>query len=443
VSASLRKSARLLRLGLPIAAGRLGIVAMGVVDTVAVGQLAPRDLAAQSLGWVINGPALIGGLGLLLGVQILTARAAGSGNEGTALAIWKRGLVVGVVAGVLVCAIVWGVGPRLLGGLGVPGGLAARGARVAAVLTLSIPFHLVFMASAKMLEALEQPVPGAVAMWIANAVNLALNLALTPSCGAVGSAWATVLSRLALAIGMAAFVVAAPSLRRFRGGESPVEGYGPLLRIGVAAALSGLTEAAAFASMSVIAARSGGATAVAVWSIATGGLVTLVFLLAQGLSTAGVVLVSEAVGAGDARAARETGWLSIGLTVAAMSACGVASALLAPWVVTLFTTDPAVRASLAAVMGFVALLMVSDGGQGATDAILRARGDNIFPTAVRMIAYALVAPMVALILAGGLRTAAVFVAILAASWGAWLPMLTRLAIRDLSASRSHERTLTA
>ena len=59
--------ARLLRLAAPVAVGRLGVVGMGVVDAVVVGQSAPGELAHQALGWTINGPALLGGIGLLFG----------------------------------------------------------------------------------------------------------------------------------------------------------------------------------------------------------------------------------------------------------------------------------------------------------------------------------------------------------------------------------------
>jgi MATE family multidrug resistance protein len=259
-SGGLMVAMRLARLGAPIAVGRLGVVGMGLVDTIVVGQLAPRELAHQALGWTINGPALIGGVSLLLGVQVLAARAIGAGDPAAAGVFWRRGLVIALTAGAAVCVLVWTAAAPLLLALGVEPELARRGAAVAAVLALSIPLHLLFMASQKFLEALERPIPGAVAMWIANGLNLALDLALVPGGGAIGSAWATVLSRLFLAVVMAGFILRAPSLRPFRSGAraGAVAGYRAMLAIGLAAAVSGLVEAAGFASMGVIATRSGG-----------------------------------------------------------------------------------------------------------------------------------------------------------------------------------------
>ena len=44
-------SVRLLGLAWPVALARLGIMGMGVVDSIVVGQLAPRELPHQALGW--------------------------------------------------------------------------------------------------------------------------------------------------------------------------------------------------------------------------------------------------------------------------------------------------------------------------------------------------------------------------------------------------------
>ncbi|HVM99709.1 MAG TPA: MATE family efflux transporter, partial [Caulobacteraceae bacterium] len=106
---------------------------MGVVDTIVVGQLAPHELAHQALGWTLNGPALLGGVGLLLGVQVQTARAIGGGARSGLGGIWRRGIVMGLIAGAVVCILVWTSAAAALQGFGVAAALARRGAAVAAV----------------------------------------------------------------------------------------------------------------------------------------------------------------------------------------------------------------------------------------------------------------------------------------------------------------------
>jgi MATE family multidrug resistance protein len=423
---------RLLRLAAPVAIGRLGVVGMGVVDAVVVGQVAPAQLAHQALGWTITGPALLGGIGLLFGVQVLTARLAGAGRAQETGAIWRRGLAMAAAAGLLVCAVAWSLGPLPLIASGVAPALARSGAAVAAVLAMSIPFHLAFMASTNFLEALQRPAPGAIAMWAANGVNLALNLAFVPHWGAIGSAWATVLSRFFLAAAIIVFIVSAPSLRPLAGKSAARKetGYVALLTIGAAAALSAMVEAGAFATLGVIAGRID-ATSVATFSIATGGLVTLVYLLAQGLATAGAVLVSEAIGAGAWAEARRAGWRALTLTLAAMVACGMGCAFFATSIARAFSSDPAISAAFAANMGLVALLMIPDGAQGVADALLRARGENWLPTLARLAPFVFIAPPLALYLSEdqGRGLSGVFAALLLASFLACGALFARLGMR--------------
>jgi len=309
---------RLVRLAAPVALGRVGIVTMGVVDTVVVGRLAPHELAHQAIGWAMPGPALLGGIGLLTGVTVLAARALGEGRPGTAVQVWRSGLVLAVVTGLLACVPVWLVGERVLLGFGIAADLARPAAAVARVLVLSIPFHLVFVASTYFLEALQRPAPGAVAMWIANGLNLLLNLLLVPSWGAIGSAWATVLSRLFLAAAMVAYVGGSRRLVVHHDGAGAI-GLGALLAIGGAAAVAHGVEAGAFSAASMIAGRLG-TTAAATLQMSM-SLLTLVFMMALGLSTAGAVLVSDAVGRGAARDATRAGWWAIGLAALAAAAC--------------------------------------------------------------------------------------------------------------------------
>lgn len=421
-----------MRLAAPVAVGRLGVVGMGVVDAVVVGQVAPGELAHQALGWTINGPALLGGIGLLFGVQVLTARLVGAGDAAETGAVWRRGLAIAAATGLVVCAVAWGLGPLPLITFGVAPQLARSGAAVAVVLALSIPFHLAFMASTNFLEALQRPTPGAITMWAANGVNLAFNLAFVPHWGALGSAWATVLSRVFLAAAIIVFILRAPSLRPLLGTSAGTkeDGYLVLLTIGTAAALSAMVEAGAFAAMGVIAGRID-ATSVATFSIATGGLVTLVYLLAQGLSTAGAVLASEAIGAGAWEDARRVGWRALGLTLAAMAACGTGCVFFADTVARAFSSDSAIVAAFGANMSLVALLMIADGGQGITDALLRVRGENWLPTLARLVPFVFIAPPLALYFSEhrGYGVSGVFAALLLASWLAFAVLFARLGMR--------------
>ena len=85
-------------LALPVVLAELGWVAMGVADTIMVGPLGPAAIGAVGLGSTLFMSLGIFGLGLLLGLDTLVARAYGARQ----LAECRRWLVDGLYLGVVV-----------------------------------------------------------------------------------------------------------------------------------------------------------------------------------------------------------------------------------------------------------------------------------------------------------------------------------------------------
>lgn len=387
---------RLLRLAGPVAVARLGIMGMGVADTVIVGQLAPKELSHLALGWAPTGMFLVGGIGLLVGVQVLAARAIGEGNPQDAGAILRRGLVLAWIAGGLSAVVIaLGATPALIA-LGIKPELASAAGHVAAVLGLSIPLHLTFVTASFFMEAISRPNAGAVVMWLGNAVNIALNLAFVSQFGAVGSAWATVGARIFLVAALLGWIFIALRDAGF-GVRDPARPSAPnftaLLGVGAAAAVSQVAEAGAFGGMTVIAGRIG-EEHVAAYQI-TLNLLAVVFMIALGVASATQVLVSESIGAGDRAKAARAGWLGQGVNLVAMIAAGIVILLFAHPIGRAYSADPALVATVAALMPVAALVLLPDGGQVVAAAALRGRGDNWFPTASHVFAYVLVMPPLA------------------------------------------------
>lgn len=387
---------RLVRLAGPVAVARLGIMGMGVADTVIVGQLAPRELSHLALGWAPTGVFLVTAIGLLTGVQVLAARVIGEGKPEHAGAVLRRGIVLGLVAGVIAAiAIALFAEPALLF-FGIAPPLANAAAHVALVLGLSVPLHLLFIAASYFLEAISRPGAGAVAMWLANGVNVALNLAFVPSYGAVGSAWATVGARFFLAAALIGWIAYALRNRGYgieKAATDASPGYPLLLAVGAAAAVSQFAEAGSFSAMTVIAGRIG-EEAVATFQIAL-NLLAVVFMVALGIAAATQVLVSEAVGAKAPARAAHAGWLGIGVNTAAMAVAAVLLLVFAHPIARAYSADPALVAAVAALMPICALTLFPDGDQVVAAAALRGRGDNWFPTASHIFAYVIVMPPLA------------------------------------------------
>src|SRR5262245_59408985 len=160
----------LVRLAWPVALSRLGIMGMGLADVIVVGQLAARELPHQALGWAPTGVFLVSGIGLLTGVQVLGARAIGEGEPAKAGEAWRRGMVIGLVAGAVAIAVTWLLGADIYTAFGVSSELAAPSAAVMRVLAFSVPLHLLFVATSFYTEAIQRPFPQTIVMWGANAV---------------------------------------------------------------------------------------------------------------------------------------------------------------------------------------------------------------------------------------------------------------------------------
>lgn len=403
----------LTRLAAPVAVARLGIMGMGVTDTIVVGHLAPDELSDLALGWAPTSVLLVTGIGLLLGVQVLTARAIGEGRPTSAGAVWRRGLVIAAVAGLASTAMLALLVEPMLVMFGIEAELSSRAAGVARILGLSLGLHFGYVCCAFFVEAVQRPIPGTVVIWAANVVNIALNLLLVPSMGAQGSAWSTVGGRAFMFVALAAWIFWSSTGRRYavRPGQPdlPIDadspgatvvglgpaapGYRALLGVGAAAAVSQLAEAGAFSTLTVIAGRLG-AEAVAAYQLLL-NMVAVVFMVSLGMAAATGVLASESWGRRDGEEVARVSWAGLGLNTVAMLASTVVLLAVPTWIAGALTSDAALAALVVSLVPVTALVLVPDGGQVVVATALRARGDNWLPTASHVLAYVVVMPPLA------------------------------------------------
>lgn len=385
---------KLLRLAWPVVLARLGIMGMGVVDVMVVGQLVPAELPYQALGWTPITVLTVAGIGLLTGVQVLAARGLGAGEPREAGAAWRRGLVLSLGASAVAGLIVAVIGQRLFTAFGIAPALAAPAYRVTQVLMLSVPLQLMYVASSLFLEAIQRPIAATVAMVAANVVNLVLNLHLVPTLGAVGSAWGTVAARFSLAALMLLWIWRLPDAKAL-GIRQPSArpGYGALLRVGGAAAISHAAEAGAFSGVTLLAGRQG-PDAVAAYQILL-NLLGVVFMVSLGLSSATAVLTADAVGRRDEAGATRASSRGLLLNGAIMLLIGLVVLAFASPLGRAYTTNTTLAAAISGLMWLAAIAFLPDGLQVVAASALRARGDNWFPTVSHLFAYTALMPVLA------------------------------------------------
>lgn len=386
--------AQLLTLSGPVVLSRLGIMAMGLCDAIVVGNYSARQLGYHALAWAPTSVILTMAVGLLAGVQVMTARRIGEGRRDLTGAILRRGLVYSFWIGMASTVILVGAGPAFLQSIGLEQDLADGATQALIVFSLSLPGYTISVAASFWLEGLSRPGPAAWAMWAANVVNLALNLLLVPgtfglpALGAVGGAWATCGARTFLAVATLAYIAQMPEARSLGVFARPEPDRPAALqqrRIGYGAGISNFFEVAAFASMNIIAGWIGG-LAIAAWAIVL-NVAAIVFMAPLGLATGAAVLVGKAYGARDLAGANRAGAISFVVTFLFGVAVSLAIWPTAGWIARGYTRDAATVAMAAPALVLSCLFFIPDALQVVIAQSLRARGDVWLPTTTHLASY--------------------------------------------------------
>jgi MATE family multidrug resistance protein len=384
----------LLRLSAPVVLSRLGIMAMGLTDVIVVGRYSSAEMAYQTLGWAPTGVVLTTSIGLLSGIQVMSSQAIGEGRASDTGAILRRGLVYALWVGLASCVLLAGLGGWLMHAIGLSAELADGATPVLQLLALSLPPILVADAGIFWLEAHGRAVPGMLALWGANIVNLWLNLWLVPGhsgfpvAGAVASSWATFGARMALLAFVAALILAWPKARSYgvlRPAPRDRKAAADMRRIGYGSALSNFVESAAFSGMSIYAGWLG-AVAVATWAVVL-NVAAIIFMVPLGLGTATAVLVGRSYGARDFAGVRRAAVLGLWVTLGVSLGICLVVAFGAQIIAGTYTLDPVVRGAVTAALLLSSLFLMADALQVVAAQSLRARGDVWVPTWTHSFSY--------------------------------------------------------
>jgi len=392
-----RELLALLRLTGPVAAARLGVMAMGLTDALVVGRYSADQLGYQALGWTLPAVAMVGAMGFLSGVQVMTARYLGQGRPEMTGGVFRRGLAYALALGLGAATLLIAFGPALLHAFRLAPGLADGATAPLRVFAASLPAILLASCSGLFLEASGKAGVSMALMWTANLVNLGLDLLLVPgtfglpALGAVGSGWATFGARTFLAAALLAYILrmkTAQSLGLFdRIGDGPAAAA-EQRRLGYGAGVSQLVESAAFSGMNLVVGVIDALT-VAGWAVVL-NLSALVFMTPLGMSTACAVRVGRAYGARDEAGVRRAA--IVGFCAAAGYGL-IAAGVVIPFrtvIASAYAADPALLATSSAALGLAALFFLPDAVQVVAAQALRARGDVLAPTVTHILSYALV-----------------------------------------------------
>lgn len=387
-----REVHELLRLAAPVTTVQVGMMLMGVVDTIMVGHVSSVDLAAVALGNLYFFTAVVFGLGTLLALDPVVSQAVGAADEEGVGRGLQRGILLAGVLSVGAClALV--PAPRVLALLDQPPEVVPVAAGYAhAALPGVLPFYL-FVVLRQTLQAMGRVAPIVWTVVLANVANVGFNWVLVygnlgmPALGAVGAGWASSLSRGFMAVGVLASAapILLPYLRKVRPGAFRLRPLGRMLAIGAPIGVQFSLEFGAFAAVGILMGWLG-TTAMAGHQVAI-NLASLTFMVAVGVAQATTVLVGRAVGRNDAPGARRAAGGGLLLGVAVMTATALLFLIVPGPLARVYTSEAGVLAVAVLLIPVAGVFQIFDGIQVVATAILRGVGDTRAPMVIHVLGF--------------------------------------------------------
>jgi MATE family multidrug resistance protein len=394
VSPIVREGRATLTLALPLMAGSVSQMLMGLADTLMIGEVGTAELAASTLAHSILFLPMMLGIGVGIAVSVKTSQARGAGKPEQAKSALRDGFLTSLLVGAISFFLSWASLP-LLSFLGqdpevievLPGFYLFVSASVApAMVNMAVRSHS---------DGMAKPWPvfwiilgGVVLNVFFNWIFIFGNLG-APAMGLEGAGLATLLARLSSMAGTMAWCRISPDLRDW----SPRRWFlkpkrEELFKFwGTAwpASLQVSAEGSAFVAVAFFIGKLG-SDALAAHTVAI-QCVALTFMVPLGISMALTVQVGEAEGAQTRERMRPiviSGWL-MGIVV---SLFFVAVFLLFKEpIATAFLNEPGPRTIAISLLGVAAVMQMADHSQILSSGVLRGIDDVKRPALIMFLSH--------------------------------------------------------
>ena len=376
-----REFSTLFALSAPVAAAQLGMMTMGVIDTMMVARVGIEALAAVAIAstWAWSSGSLA--QGIVQGMDPLVSQAYGQGDgEAMALAL-QRGLVVaGTVS--IPLALVWMSTETLLTAFGQDPTVAALAQDyMLARLPSALGFNL-FLALRQYLAARTLTRPAMWAMFLSNILNVFLNWVFifgnlgAPAMGLVGAGVATGLTNIVLPVFLWLWILRfrlhEGAWRRWDARSFSLTGIGRFLTLGVPVGIQLALEANAFTVAMVMVGWMGvvelGAHQVVM------NMASFTFMLPLDISVGASTRAGNLIGAGDASGLRVVCRVGLLMGAGVMAIFAVCFVVFRETLPSLYTKDASIVALAAVLLPIAGAFQIFDGVQVVGAGLMRGMG---------------------------------------------------------------------
>lgn len=389
-----REARQTLLLALPMMAGQVSQMLMGVADTVMVGRVGVLPLAAASFAGAILVVLFIVGLGFQIPISIFASQAHGRADHREAGEVWRHGLAIGVISGLGV-AVAGTILSFFLDRFGQEPGVVLEATPYFQIVAWSLLPAMLEQGCKQFSEALGRPWLPMKVMLSAVALNVFLNWVLiygnlgAPAMGLTGAGWATLIARVvSVAVMFLCLLQSAPyrpSLPEKWLAALDFSRLWQMTKLGGPLALTLLLEVASFGVAAImmgwISAKSLAAHQIAMNCAAT------TFMFPLGLSFAARIRVGHAVGSKEWTRLAPIGFSAMGLGLLIMTTFSVFLIAFNETVAGWFVQDRELILLAASLMVIAGFFQVFDGLQVIAGGSLNGLADVKMPTFFALIAY--------------------------------------------------------
>jgi multidrug resistance protein, MATE family len=396
-----------IQLAIPIIIGEIAQMSLHIIDTAMIGALGYKHLAAASL--VVSGMNIpfVFGIGMTISVSQMVSLAHGRQDKGAVSHYLYNGFFMCALVAVAISVAVIEA-RHFLPHLGQDPEVVRLATPFMVMIGLSIIPMLLFMTLKQFADGLEFTKTAMVISLLAIPINAFLNWLLIygnlgfPHLGLVGAGWATLITRSFIFILLALIIFEHKLFKGYIKARTTQwylkrKTIRELLHIGIPSALQIGIEVSAFAFSAIIIGTIS-AVAQAAHQIAI-SCASFTFMVSMGLSQAGSIRVSNALGRKDWMKISNIGKSTLKTALAYGTFCAICFFVFRNQLPLLFNKDGEVVKLASLLVLFAAIFQMSDSTQAVGAGLLRGIKDVRTPTILIAVAYWVVAIPVGLIMA--------------------------------------------
>ncbi|MCO5248031.1 MAG: MATE family efflux transporter [Chitinophagales bacterium] len=377
-----------LKIAFPLILSNVTQIALGLIDTAMVGSIDYMQLAAAALVTNVIAIPQIAAIGLTTAMTPLVAIANGQDNTFSASRFLYNGVFVCLVTGIII-AISLELNPDILYHLGQDEKVVAIAIPYFKVMAWSLIPMTFFLSMKQFCDALEYTKVAMTFSLLSIPLNVSLNWVLIfghfglPRLELLGAGIGTIMTRILMALGLLYYIYHAPRFKKYldikkEAWKFKMDVISQFLRLGIPTSFQFGIEVAAFAISGIIIGWFGPVQQ-ASHQIAI-NICTFTFMIIVGISTAGSIRVSNALGRNQLKELQTIGKSTFLLGASFGIGFAILYIIFHKYIPYIFNQQKEIIELAATLLLFASVFQLSDATQSMGSGLLRGIKDVQLPT---------------------------------------------------------------